>query len=119
MNTCNHMTDPAVLAEIGNRIARYRLERNLTQTELAREAGVSKRTLLRLENGESTQLTNLIKIIRALDLLDNLDAFIPPPTPSPIEQLKTQGKQRKRASSRSRKPENNDEWTWEEEGGEA
>jgi len=112
------MTDPAVLAEIGNRLARYRLERNLTQAELAREAGVSKRTLLRLEGGESTQLTNLIKIIRALDLLDNLDAFIPPPTPSPIEQLKTQGKQRKRAAPRSKQPEDGHEWTWDEEGSE-
>jgi transcriptional regulator with XRE-family HTH domain len=106
------MTDPAVLAEIGQRLARHRLNRNLTQAELAKEAGVSKRTLVRLEGGESTQLTNLIRVLRALGLLANLDAFIPPPVPSPIQQLRTEGKRRKRASRKHGKPAVDDEWTW-------
>ena len=106
------MTDPAVLAEIGQRLAQHRLERNLTQAELAKEAGVSKRTLIRLEGGESTQLTNLIRILRALDLLANLDAFIPPPVPSPIEQLRSEGKRRKRASRKAETPGPDEEWTW-------
>jgi len=106
------MTDPAVLAEIGQRLAQHRLERNLTQAELAKEAGVSKRTLIRLEGGESTQLTNLIRILRALDLLANLDAFIPPPVPSPIEQLRSEGKRRKRASRKADTPGPDEEWTW-------
>jgi transcriptional regulator with XRE-family HTH domain len=106
------MTDPAVLAEIGQRLAQHRLERNLTQAELAKEAGVSKRTLIRLEGGESTQLTNLIRILRALDLLDNLDALIPPPVPSPIEQLRSEGKRRKRASRKPDAPATDEEWTW-------
>jgi len=106
------MTDPAVLAEIGQRLAQHRLERNLTQAELAKEAGVSKRTLIRLEGGESTQLTNLIRILRALDLLANLDAFIPPPVPRPIEQLSSEGKRRKRASRKADSPGPDEEWTW-------
>ena len=115
------MTDPAVLAEIGQRLARHRLERNLTQAELAKEAGVSKRTLIRLEGGESTQLTNLIRILLALDLLGNLDAFIPPPIPSPIDQLRMEGKHRKRASPKSPAPRPREEWTWgdSDESGEA
>ncbi len=106
------MTDPAVLAEIGQRLAQHRLDKNLTQAELAKEAGVSKRTLIRLEGGESTQLTNLIRILRALDLLANLDAFIPPPVPSPIEQLRSGGKRRKRASRKAQHPRPGKEWTW-------
>ncbi len=106
------MTDPAVLAEIGQRLARHRLNRNLTQAELAKEAGVSKRTLTRLEGGESTQLTNLIRILRALELLGNLDALIPPPVPSPIQQLRTEGKRRKRASRKQDTPASDEEWTW-------
>lgn len=106
------MTDPAVLAEIGQRLAQHRLERNLTQAELAKEAGVSKRTLIRLEGGESTQLTNLIRILRALDLLANLDAFIPPPVPSPIAQLRSEGKRRKRASRKADTPGPDEKWTW-------
>jgi len=107
-----NMTDPAVLATLGDRLARHRLDRNLTQAQLAGEAGVSKRTLLRLEAGESTQLTNLIRIIRALGLLGNLDAFVPPPTPSPIDQLRSGGKSRKRASPRRNKLEPNNQWSW-------
>ena len=109
------MTDPAVIAEIGQRLAQHRLERNLTQAELAKEAGVSKRTLIRLEGGESTQLTNLIRILRALGLLANFDAFIPPPVPSPIEQLRTEGKRRKRASRKAQKPGPDEEWKWGDE----
>lgn len=114
------MTDKTILAEIGDRLAKYRLHRNLTQGELAREAGVSKRTVVRIEGGESTQLTNLIRVIRALDLLKNLDAFIPPPAPSPLEQLRVQGKQRKRASPKPKKPPQSKastKWTWDENGG--
>jgi transcriptional regulator with XRE-family HTH domain len=116
MKNIIHMTDTAVLAEIGERLAQHRLGRNLTQAELAHEAGVSKRTVLRLEAGESTQLTNLIRIIRALGLLGNLDAFVPPSASSPVEQLRTQGKKRKRASPRSNQSDSDEkDWTWGDE----
>ena len=59
-------TDQQVLAELGDRLAQYRLNRNLTQDQLAREAGVSKRTVVRLENGQSSQMTNLVRVLRAL-----------------------------------------------------
>lgn len=110
----DHMTDAAALAALGGRVARHRLEKNLTQAELAREAGVSKRTLARLEAGESTQLTNLVRVLRALGLVGNLDALVPAPIPSPIEQLRTKGRVRKRASGRSadKRPGEPDEWTW-------
>ena len=117
------MTDPAILAELGERLARYRLDRNLTQADLAKEAGVSKRTVLRLESGESTQLTNLIRIMRALGRLDHLDAFLPPPAPSPLEQLKADKKRRKRASPRTnpqadpqaKSPPAKEAWSWGED----
>ena len=108
-------TNRAVLAELGGRLARLRLDRNLSQSELAREAGVSRRTLVRLEAGESTQLTNLIKVIRALGLLPNLDAFVPPPTPSPLEQLERQGQRRRRASPRGEPDSSDAAWTWGDE----
>lgn len=109
-----HHTDSAVLAELGRRLARRRLDRNLTQAQLAERAGISPRTVVRLEAGESTQLTNLIRVLRALDLLDALDALIPPPLPSPIEQLRAKGRARKRASRRADKGAAPDrrEWTW-------
>ena len=106
------MTDAAVLAALGDRLARLRLQRNLTQAQLAREAGVSKRTLIRLESGESSQVTNLIRVVRALGLLGNLDAFVPPPLPSPLEQLRSRAKERRRASPGVKKSGPAPKWTW-------
>ena len=88
-----------------------RLQRNLTQAQLAREAGLSIRTLVRLEGGKSSQLTNLIRVIRALGLLDNLDAFIAPPRASPIEQLRSRVKERRRASPNSKLRGRSTKWT--------
>lgn len=45
-------TDEAVLRELGRRLAQVRLGKNLTQAQLAAKAGVSKRTVERLEVGE-------------------------------------------------------------------
>lgn len=112
--------DPALLSELGQRLARLRLDRNLSQDDLAREAGVSKRTLHRMEHGHSAQMTNWIRVLRALDLLGNLEQFLPAPAPSPMQQLKLQGKLRRRASSSSVAPaQSHDQgaskprpWTW-------
>jgi transcriptional regulator with XRE-family HTH domain len=94
------LTDDAVLAELGGRLERTRLERNLTQRELAAEAGVERKALQRIEAGESVKLTSLVRVLRALGLLDALDRLVPEPTPSPLELLKLQGRRRRRASGR-------------------
>jgi transcriptional regulator with XRE-family HTH domain len=106
----NDMSNDAVLEQLGERLRQYRLNKNMTQTALAKEAGVSSRTINRLEHGHSTQLSNLIRLLRSLDLLQNLDALIPEPMPSPIQQMKLRGKSRKRASSLNK--EEDKTWSW-------
>jgi transcriptional regulator with XRE-family HTH domain len=91
-------SDPAVLELIGTRIARQRLEQNRTQASVAAGAGISVRTLIRMESGEDVSLVTFIRILRELGQLENLAAMLPEPGPSPMERLKMQGKQRKRAS---------------------
>jgi transcriptional regulator with XRE-family HTH domain len=92
-------TDNAVLSEIGNRLTQTRLAFNLTQAQLAEQAGVSKRTVERLEAGAvATQLSGFIRVCRVLKLLDHFDSLIPESMPSPIAELKLRGKQRQRAS---------------------
>ncbi len=105
-------TDRQVLAELGARLARHRLNRNLTQDQLSRQAGMSKRTVVRLESGASSQLTNLIRILRALDLLGNGDALVSAPLASPIQALKSKARERRRASPASGKPKPGSAWTW-------
>ncbi|NCQ35705.1 helix-turn-helix transcriptional regulator [bacterium] len=116
MAIINENSDEAVLEEVGKRLARYRLNRNLTQAALAREAGISPRTLNRIEHGESVNGSNLIRLLRSLDLLANLEALIPEPAPSPIQQVKMQGKIRKRASGgRANPPAKGEPWSWGDE----
>ena len=109
-------SDNEVLRELGRRLARARLERNLTQARLAEESGVSKRTVERMEQGAvATTLSALVRVLRALGALDRLDLLLPDLPPSPIAQLKLQGKTRRRAraprpSTAPAKP-----WTWGDE----
>lgn len=94
------LTDETVLGELGTRLARTRLERNLTQRELAEQAGVERKSLQRIEAGEPVKLTSFVRVLRALGLLDALEELVPAPTPSPIELLKLHGRERRRASGR-------------------
>ena len=112
MKFTKDLSDDAVLKEIGNRITRYRLNQDITQVALAQEAGVSSRTVTRIEHGDSVQASSIIRVLRALQLAENLDTLIPEPAISPIQQLKMQGKQRQRASSKSAKPTRGVPWSW-------
>lgn len=105
----------AILQELGKRLEQYRLNRNITQAYLAKEAGVSERTVIRVEQGLSVQMANFVKIINVLGLSDNIDALIPVPVPSPIQQLSLRGKERQRASSAKSKNESQTKWSWEDD----
>lgn len=97
------LTDKELLAGIGASLERLRLDRNLTQADLAAQAGVSKSTVERLEAGGSSQLTNLVRILRALDLIESLSLLLPEAPASPVEQVRRRGKVRRRASSPTRR----------------
>ena len=117
MRIIRQLSDEAILREMGSRLAAARLARNLTQAALADEAGVSKRTVERLESGEvAARLSGLVRICRALEMVDRLDALLPSPTVSPVEQLKLAGHRRKRASGRRRPATSTKRtWTWGDE----
>lgn len=92
-------SDRAILEELGRRLRDARLERNLSQAELAGSAGIGRVTLQRMEAGESPSLINLVRVLRALDLLDGLDQLLPEAAPSPIDEVKRRGQRRRRAGS--------------------
>lgn len=113
MNIKPEFSDELILKETGERLARTRLEQNLTQASLAKTAGISKRTLERLESGAaSTQLTTFIRVCRGLGLLQRFDTFIPKPLASPVEQVKLHGRKRKRASGTRVEKTFSKKWTW-------
>ena len=92
------LTDEAVLSELGERLAARRLSRDLTQRQLGEQGGVARTVIQRIEAGEPVTTANLIRVLRALDMLDVLDRLIPPSSPSPVQEFKLRGRQRRRAS---------------------
>lgn len=104
MATYTPFSDNAVLAEFGKRIAGTRLNNNWTQADLANKAGVSKSTVEHLEKGMSTQLTNMVKILRTFGLLDQFINIVPKPGPSPMELLAASRKQLSSKRKRASKP---------------
>ena len=111
------LTDAALLELIGQRLLQLRLARNLTQQQLAEQAGLGLRTVQRLELGAAaTQLSGFLRVCRVLGVLDRFDLLLPEAAPSPLEQLKLQGRQRRRASggraAKSRRASRPAKWTW-------
>src|SRR5579863_8276949 len=92
----SELTDRAVLHEIGGRLERRRIDAGLTQARLAEEAGISKRTVERIEAGHSTDFVMLLRVLRVLKLLEVLDQSVPDLPQSPLMLLKGRGRARKR-----------------------
>lgn len=112
----NNLADKTVLIEIGKRLERYRLDRQLTQAVLAEQAGVSKRTVERVEAGASVQLATIIRILRVLGLLEGLETLIPETGIRPMDLLQLRGEERQRASKTRRNPDQpHKEWSWDDE----
>jgi putative transcriptional regulator len=103
------MGNAAILKELGDRLRRERLNRNLSQSDIAATAGLSRRTIVGAETGEGPTLETVVSILRALGLLNHLETFLPQVEISPVQLAKLRGKQRQRAS-RSKNP-NEDEMT--------
>ncbi len=115
MKISKQLTDATILGEFGNRLARARIDQQLTQAKLANQAGVSKRTVERIEAGASAQMSSCIRIFRVLGLLQGLDLMIPEVGPRPMELLKLKGKVRQRASKRRNKLKAGAAWSWDDD----
>lgn len=112
MKITDLLSDQALLSEIGLRFAQLRLEQGLTQSDLAEQAGVAKRTVERIEAGASAQMSNMVRVMRVLGLLQGLDLMIPEPAERPMDLLRRKGKTRKRASSAKTKKTVEEPWSW-------
>lgn len=95
------LTDNMILNRIGEFIRYKRLERNVSQKELAISAGVSISSVASIERGEGVSLKTLMPLLRALNSLEVLTEFLKEPEISPIAYAKQLEKQklRKRASA--------------------
>jgi len=109
-------TSEQIARELCKRLESIRLMRNQTQAQLAREAGISIKTLWRLENGQDFSFDTFVRVMIALRMQNNLQIILPDPAVHPVERLNRNipGKQRKRARP-VKKVDQNLAWTWGDE----
>jgi transcriptional regulator with XRE-family HTH domain len=113
MKITNTLSDEATLVELARRVQRARLDQQITQAALAERSGVSRVTVERFESSGGAQIATLVRILRALGLLERLDTLLPETAVRPIEALATRGVGRKRASHPRRLHKAAEKaWTW-------
>lgn len=90
---------------IGERLKHYRLEQNITQEELATRAGIARRTITSVENGQSCTLNTLIRILQVLNQMDLIEPLLakPPLNPHEIHRLNTMQEAPRKYASKPRK----------------
>ena len=66
------------LRVLGQHLSTWRKLRDLTAVEVADRAGVGVNTVLRLERGEGATLENVLRVARALGVLDVLTDALDP-----------------------------------------
>jgi transcriptional regulator with XRE-family HTH domain len=95
-------SDDAILVELGDRLRRERLNRDVSQEALAGRAGVSLGTLRNAEAGTGSSMTTFIRLLRALGMIPRMDAVLPESEISPMQLLVLKGESRVRASGAGR-----------------
>ena len=100
-----YLSSLTALTEIGARLKAYRIDYPLSQQELADKAGISRRSVVNMENGEDVQFSTLIKVLIALGLDSNLDMVVPDQKKRPSYYMKEKSvmHQRKRISKKKPK----------------
>ena len=68
------------LRKLGDDISTWRKLRRLTAAEVADRAGIGVNTVLRLENGNGATLENVLRVARALGVLEALTDALDPYT---------------------------------------
>ena len=104
------MTEDEALREAGHRLAQIRLGRNLSQEELSRRAGVSKRSLERLEAGSGgLRLNAFFAVCGALGLTSGFESLLPEPQLTPQDILVARKLPKRARKHRSQPKANVDE----------
>ncbi|MDJ0763965.1 MAG: helix-turn-helix transcriptional regulator [Myxococcota bacterium] len=110
-------TSDQIEAALCKRLESIRLSRNTTQAQLAEEAGVSPRTIGRLEKGQGVSLDTFIRVLTALRIQHSLETLLPDPAVRPIERVGIGTGERKRARPAPASHER-PKWSWgDREGG--
>lgn len=99
--------------EFGERLAAYRLSRNLRQSDIAKLAGISRGAVTRLEAGMGGNVESLIRVLSALDIDERLLNLVPDARVSPLDLLAVKTGGRRRARPNEEK-DTDKPWEWDD-----
>jgi len=93
---------PELVRYLGSRFKEYRLRANMTQKEVAEQAGVTVTTIHRFENGaaNNVSLGTFFLLLKAVGMIDNIGKLLPELPESPYlykEEKKVQRIRHKKA----------------------
>ena len=97
------LSEQEILEKMGGSPQAIRLERNITQKDIAEWSGASLTTVQRLEKGKPVSTEHFVRILRALDMLEKLELMFPEALPSPVLLKKMRGKKKYRARKKMNK----------------
>jgi transcriptional regulator with XRE-family HTH domain len=104
-----------LIAGLARRLEAIRLARNISQKDLADEAGVSRSTMTRLADGRPVSLDSFVRIMVALGLETHLQSMLPDPLVQPVQKVRMAGQVRKRARRPIRPSANSPTaWLWDD-----
>ena len=109
MKITGNENEMVIIKELGARIKQYRISLKLTQAELAEKCRISPSTVVRAENGDDSKLSNYIKILNGLGLIQNMDILIPETQPD-FKAIFENKPPRQRAKTKREKV--NETWVW-------
>ena len=89
------MQGPSKIAEelerdLGEQLRNERVRQRLEQVQVAARAGVTRKTVSRLENGAGATVHSLMAVLRALGRADWIATLAPAIAVSPMELLRSQ-----------------------------
>ena len=86
-----------MIRALGNRYSDYRKRMGYTQKDVAAQSGISVFTISSFENGSSTGITlaSFIKLLRAIDYLEEIEKLLPELPESPRAIFMKQSKNKK------------------------
>jgi transcriptional regulator with XRE-family HTH domain len=81
-----------LISHLGRRFRDYRKRTGMTQKEVSHQSGLSVFTISSFEKGSGTGITmsSFIKLLRAIDCLDEIEKLLPPLPQSPRALYKKQ-----------------------------
>lgn len=96
-------TPKELQTNLGERVRRLRLARNIDQRTTADKAGISEKALRSLETGRGSTVETFLRTLKALDSLEGIEMLAPEVTVDPLALLHASKPQQRVRRPRRRK----------------